>query len=149
MFCTISWITDLRTNTRHKNTLFLTNLFIFEVYHQPTPYRLPYDYHQTTSLLVQIGPPLFDGGSKLSSILIEWDVSTSFDSSQDRAALGSGRIYASNTICTKCVTKFDAISNAIHYEGNISITQKLIPQRTISIRFVDNMVIYTFNIVLP
>ena len=64
-----------------------------------------------TSLLVQIGPPLFDGGSKLSSFLIEWDVSASFDSSQDRAALGSGRIDASYTICTKCVTKFDVISN--------------------------------------
>ena len=67
------------------------------------PVLLP---HSPSSLMVKIGPPIFDGGLTLTYFILEWDTSPHFNSSLDGSALHSVRISAlhDSPLCTACIT---------------------------------------------
>ena len=102
--------------------------------------------HSPTSLEVHIGPSSFDGGSPLTSFLIEWDYSPTFSSSilGDGSALGSSRINAASLLCVSCVTDFDLRSNKFSYNGNEVMAKLLVPQRKIMVFFSDDNIHYQF-----
>lgn len=83
-----------------------------------------------TSLLVQIGPPVYDGGSPLIYFVVEWDTTFKFESSPDGSALGKARIKAThdNEVCLNCVTSFDLDSSILKYNGDYDTIKQLQPQ---------------------
>ncbi|KAL7514942.1 hypothetical protein ACHAXN_013076 [Cyclotella atomus] len=105
--------------------------------------------HSPTSLEVHIGPPAFDGGSPLTTFLIEWDLKPSFSSSllRDGSALGYARVNAASRLCTLCVGSFDLSTNTFTYSGDTDIAKLLIPQRKIMVYFSDDNTHYLFSIV--
>ena len=104
--------------------------------------------HSPTALKVHIGPPVFDGGSKLTSFLIEWDKSPTFDSSPlgDGSSLGSAQANAATEVCTSCVSDFDLSTNTFTYSGSDVTANLLIPQRKIMVHFSDDSESYTFSV---
>ncbi len=94
-----------------------------------------------TELSVEIGPPIFDGGSRLTDFLVEWDSVPSFE-----APLGRDRFSASKSICNECVTAFDPLTNTLSYIGNDDTLSKLVPQQKISVYFNDEMFYHTFEV---
>ena len=106
-----------------------------------------------TSLLVQIGPPTYDGGAPLTYFVVEWDKAPTFDSASDGSALASARTSAVSTnpstapLCSNCVTAFDAETNALTYSGDATMRRHLIPQRKIMVYFSDDNTSYLFKIV--
>ena len=105
--------------------------------------------HSPTALMVHIGPPFYDGGSPLTTFFIEWDTSSSFDSSAlgDGSSLGSARVDAASRVCTACVTAFDATTNTLAYAGSEVTAKMLIPQRRIMVHFHDDNESYLFSVV--
>ena len=104
--------------------------------------------HSPSSLKVHIGPSFYDGGSPLTSFLIEWDSSSTFDSSQlgDGSPLGFAEVDASSLVCSSCVTDFDISTNSFTYSGDDLTASLLIPQRKIMVNFVDDSKSYLFTI---
>ena len=95
------------------------------------------------SLLVQIGPPLFDGGSPLLNFVVEWDKTPEFNS-KDGMALGTEKINARTKVCFACVTSFDIESNLFKLKGAVNIQNMLSGHRVISIYFSDDQVYFQF-----
>ena len=85
--------------------------------------------HSPTALKVHIGPSFYDGGSPLTSFLIEWDSSPTFGSSSigDGSALGSAEVNATSLVCSSCVSNFDISTNSFTYSGNEVSAKLLIP----------------------
>jgi len=100
----------------------------------------------STSLLVQIGAPNYDGGSPLTCFLVEWDYSSSFNSSPDGLALHSERIEAKETLCEKCATSFDIGSNTLAYSGNSDTMKVLSNTQRIMVFFSDDNKFYLFYV---
>merc|ERR1719253_241314 len=105
--------------------------------------------HSPTSLEVHIGPPFYDGGSPLTSFLIEWDPSPTFDSSMlgDGSSLGSARANAASQVCSSCVSDFDLSTNTFTYSGSEVTAKLLTPQRKIMVHFDDDGESYTFSVI--
>eukprot|EP00956_Cyclotella_meneghiniana_P022416 scaffold42451_cov66-Cyclotella_meneghiniana.AAC.3 len=105
--------------------------------------------HSPTSLQVHIGPPSYDGGSPLTTFLVEWDLLPSFSSSllKDGSALGSARVNAASRICALCVTDFDLFTHTFSYNGDEDMATLLIPQRKIMVFFSDDNTHYLFSII--
>jgi len=116
-----------------------------------------------TSLLVQIGPPTYDGGAPLTYFVVEWDKAPTFDSASDGSALGSARTSAVSTgamasaaaddddnpsapLCSNCVSAFDVETNTFTYSGDSVMQRRLLPQRKIMIYFSDDNTSYLFKI---
>ena len=104
--------------------------------------------HSPTALKVHIGPSFYDGGSPLTSFLIEWDSSPTFGSSSigDGSALGSAEVDATSLVCSSCVSNFDISTNSFTYSGNEVSAKLLIPQRKILCYFDDDNKPYLFTI---
>ena len=104
--------------------------------------------HSPTALKVHIGPSFYDGGSPLTSFLIEWDSWSTFDSSSmgDGSALGSAEVDATSLVCSSCVSNFDISTNSFTYSGNEVSAKLLIPQRKILCYFDDDNKPYLFTI---
>ena len=80
--------------------------------HEAPPYL---SIHSPNALTVHIGPPAYNGGSPVTSFLVEWDIVPSFDSSSDGSPLGEARVGAADTLCTACVVGFDLTTNVFTY----------------------------------
>jgi len=104
--------------------------------------------HSPTALEVHVGPPSYDGGSPLTSFLIEWDSSSTFDSSPlgDGSSLGSIQASATSQVCSSCVGEFDVTTDTFTYSGNDDTSNLLIPQRKIMVYFHDDNESYLFTI---
>ena len=104
--------------------------------------------HSPTALKVHIGPPFYDGGSPLTSFLIEWDTSPTFDSSLtgDGSPLGYTQANAASQVCNSCVGDFDVVTNTFIYSGNEDTAKLLIPQRKIMVHFHDDNESYIFSV---
>ncbi|KAL7473049.1 hypothetical protein ACHAXS_013421 [Conticribra weissflogii] len=104
--------------------------------------------HSPTSLMVHIGPPLFNGGSPLTSFFIEWDPSPTFDSSivGDGSSFGSARTNAASNVCQSCVTSFNSETSSFSYDGSDVTVKLLIPQRVIVVFFDDDGEWYQFTV---
>ncbi|KAL7442689.1 hypothetical protein ACHAXH_009869 [Discostella pseudostelligera] len=104
--------------------------------------------YSPTALEVHIGPPFYDGGSPLTTFLIEWDPSPSFDSSLlgDGSSLGSARADAASRVCTSCVNDFDVMTNTLTYAGSEVTAKVLSPQRRIMVHFHDDNESYLFSV---
>ena len=102
--------------------------------------------HSPTSLEVHIGPSSFDGGSPLTSFLIEWDLSPTFSSStlNDGSSLGSARVNAASLLCDSCVSDFELSTNKFSYNGDEVTAKLLLPQRKIMVFFSDDDTYYQF-----
>ncbi|KAL9181119.1 hypothetical protein ACHAXT_009924 [Thalassiosira profunda] len=105
--------------------------------------------HSPTALEVHVGPPFYDGGSPLTSFLIEWDSSPTFASSPlgDGSSLGSAQVDVASPVCSSCVSAFDLATNTFTYTGDEVTAQLLVPQRKISVFFHDDSEPYTFSVV--
>ena len=106
-----------------------------------------------TSVLLEIGAPLFDGGSITTDFTVEWDTSSAFDSSLDDSGSPLGQIVvpASQILCTACVTSIVFPSSSpflpiVSYMGTSDTTRLLLPGVRISITTTDDQVPYTFTI---
>ncbi|KAL7541113.1 LOW QUALITY PROTEIN: hypothetical protein ACHAXR_012985 [Thalassiosira sp. AJA248-18] len=101
-----------------------------------------------TALKVHIGPPFYDGGTPLTSFLIEWDSSPTFDSSTlgDASSLGSAQVNAASQVCSSCVSDFDFSTNTFAYSGSEVTAKLLIPQRKIMVYFNDDNKSYLFSV---
>lgn len=108
-------------------------------------------YHDDTSpnllaisdseILIEFGPPIFNGGSRLTSFLIEWDDTASFDN-----PIGHRHVAASYSLCSNCIQSFNIESNRFIYDGNNHTVTLLQPQRKISIYFADDRMYHDFEI---
>ena len=123
------------------------------VLHVPLSKPLPprSKYHDNTSpnliaisdteLLVEFGPPTFNGGSRLTGFLVEWGDSASFDN-----PVGHRHLTASKTICSNCIHSFNKELNTFQYSGDNLTVAILQPQRRISIYFADEKIYHDFEI---
>lgn len=80
--------------------------------HEAPPYL---SIHSPNALTVHIGPPVYNGGSPVSSFLVEWDTVSSFDSSSDGSPLGEARVGSADRLCSACVGDFDLATNVFTY----------------------------------
>lgn len=130
------------------------------LFHEDSPPHL--SVWSETSLLVQIGPPTYDGGAPLTYFVVEWDKAPTFDSASDGSALGSARTSVVSTaivagddknnpssaaLCSNCVSSFDAETNTFTYSGDDAMQRRLHPQRKIMVYFSDDNTAYLFKIV--
>ena len=102
--------------------------------------------NSATSLIIKIGPPLFDGGAFLTFFIVEWDLVSTFDLSNSGSTLQRRRVAASNRLCNDCVTSFNIDTHTFSYVGNDSTVNQLITQRKIAVYFSDDKISYTFEI---
>lgn len=116
------------------------------LYNEETPPFL--SIHSPSSLKVHIGPSFYDGGSPLTSFLIEWDSSPTFDSSQlgDGSPFGFAEVDASSLVCGSCVTDFDVSTNSFTYNGDDLTSSLMVPQRKVMVNFVDDSKSYLFTV---
>ena len=130
------------------------------LFHEDSPPHL--SVWSETSLLVQIGPPKYDGGAPLTYFVVEWDKAPTFDSASDGSALGSARTSVSSTaivagdgntnpssapLCSSCVSSFDTETNTFTYSGDSTMQRRLLPQHRIMVYFSDDNTAYLFKIV--
>jgi hypothetical protein len=57
-----------------------------------------------TSLLVRMGPPVFDGGSLAGQYVVQWDTVSTFNSGLSGQALGAATVNAYSVLCKECVS---------------------------------------------
>lgn len=96
-----------------------------------------------TSVIVLIGPPTFDGGSQLSSFVVEWDLDPSFNNPIDGIRRGRVTTAASRELCQSCLIAFDVDRNSFTHTQGANITKHLRPQRKIFVFFTDDMIYLT------
>ena len=105
-----------------------------------------------TSLLVTIGPPVFDGGSFGGVFLIEWDTSSFFNSAPAGDALGSAIVPSYQVLCSECVSAISFMYNTVDpvvtvtYNGTENTARQLTTGSRIVITTADDMVSYTFTV---
>lgn len=97
------------------------------------------------SLLVHIGPPLFDGGSPILNFIVQWDTNPEFNS-LDGLALGMETVNAKINICSACVMSFDCTTNTFAILGDDNTHIILWAQRVILIYFSDDGLSYQFSV---
>lgn len=114
-------------------------------------WSLPKLYLATpTSLLLSVGPPVFDGGSLVGVYIIEWDESSQFNSGLSGQAYGMATVPAYTQLCTSCVHSIEFAYNAVDptvlvgYAGNSDIAQQLMAGGRVAIVTKDDGVAYTF-----
>lgn len=119
------------------------------------PWAVPRVYLTSpTSVLLQIGHPMFDGGALATSLTVEWDTRPSFDSNSDlsRSPIGRLVIPSYRVLCTACVTyiAFPSASNGyltvISYSGNATAVQLLKTGVRIAVVTSDDDVPYAFTV---
>lgn len=116
---------------------------------KPLPPRSKYHNNTSPNLLaisdseirVEFGPPVFNGGSRLTSFFIEWDNTASFDN-----PIGHRHVIASKTVCSNCIHSFNLDLNIFEYDGDSLTVMNLQPQRIISVYFADEKMYHDFEI---
>jgi len=107
-----------------------------------------------SSLAVRIGSPVFDGGNPLTTLFVEWDTSSSFNSAADGSALGSDfNVPAFRHLCeSTCISSFNVATNTFIYSPTSTqirddIQKELMAQQRIKVNFNDDNNDYTFSVI--
>jgi hypothetical protein len=112
----------------------------------------------STSLVVKIGTPSFDGGSLLTNYVVEWDTSPDFNSGASNTVLGSATIAAHESLCpydttVSCVSDVtfnhdDSVDDSVYiwYQGNANSVRQLQAGKRITVVTTDDAKPYTFTV---
>ena len=100
----------------------------------------------SSSLLVRVGAPAFDGGDQTTYFRIEGTSTPTSGSGAAGGALGAAVVPAGSYLCNGCVEAFDAPTRTFYYGGDDNDARELMPGSRVYVVFSDDDVGYTFTV---